>query len=211
MQFLFKFGWVVKYWYSWTQTLSPKDKRTPIRSDYTSFNEIEQEFNKLRYQHDPELGGVKFDNIHHPQHTYWLALNRQGKNDLSSHTLNEETTGGDCDDSTSLWCAALFKNKDKLGIKEVWFGITHYKMKNGQTPSHAVCVFRDRENKVAHVGNWYGNSPQYVDSGMDIKAGLRYFAIQNEYEYLAGSLIKIDKLTKDDRLVFGKFLNVPLF
>jgi hypothetical protein len=199
----FKFAGGLGAWYWFTQLLAPDDKKLPIPSNYRSFEEITQDLKGLPYEYDPDIvKGLNFDSIHHPRHSYWLAMAGLGTND-GKPDFFEPRRGGDCDDSASAWCACVWKNRKRLGIKDVYFGVIAYFKTDDKGAAHAVCVLEHEDGRCAHVGNWYGNVPQYTPDNTPERA-LRHFVEQNDYRERGGALLKIKGMTGDDRLVFGR-------
>jgi hypothetical protein len=182
MKILYHFAGLVKPYYWSTMklsALSTVDRRSPVPV-FASIEDATRAGNQLHYVSDPAI----YDNIHHPQHTQWL---------IEHPTLG----GGDCDDSASWWCRAVY-----LLVDRVWFSFLTWR-KDKKSLSHAICVFR-QGTTYYHVGNWYRNKPQVCPDAKTPVDAAAFFATQIKGVQVEGAAaIRVRGYEADDSLLFG--------
>lgn len=191
------FAWTMRPWYHFTQRIPRAGERAPLLS-YGSLGEMTIHANRLRYQHDPQ----GWDAMLHPQHIQWLILNPPRALPSGRPGIAEVRVGGDCDDSAAWWAASLWKNREAIDVESVGIGIVSW-VEDGQRKGHAVCLAELKDGRAFHIGNWFGNRPQFAGRSMSdaldaVVANPRFKAI-----------MQVVGLDKDETLRFGAVEVLP--
>jgi len=182
---LFRFVSLLKLYYRFNMFYSFNRSRlhSPVPA-YKNISEITDAGNKLTYVSDPSY----YDNIHHPQRIQYF--------------IDNNFSGGDCDDSATWWCAALIKSKL---ADNVWLtsGLGYWNRDGVKRfGGHSVCVFQ-AHGQLYWTGNWFNNKPQRINMlqdfahDMDAKSG----SYKSETTHVV--FIEVVDVDERDTLVFG--------
>lgn len=181
----YNFAFIISLWYSfWVRVTAPKKNKVelPIYSDP---EKIIEALNYGRdYKPDPLRGFL--DIMYNPREV--------------QHRINNDEEVGDCDDHAIYWASCLLIS----GLaKYAWIGAIYYEKDDGSLAGHAICVFRDHEDKLFWADY---NKPSLVESHDDWirKVGTEKYGKR----VIAAALVPVVSASKDGNPKFGKAFRI---
>ena len=181
----YNFTFIISLWYSfWVKVTAPKKDKVELPT-YSSTDEIIKALNYGRdYKPDPIRGLL--DIMYNPREI--------------QQRINNNEKVGDCDDHAIYWASCLLISDI---AKYAWIGTIYYERNDGTLAGHAICVFRDHNDKLYWADY---NKPYLIESHSDWvrKVGAEKYGKR----VIAAALIPVISASKDGSPKFGKAYRV---